>query len=133
MTLELELTPEQTSWLRQTAAQTGVDERRALLAALDRQRAAEDPLAGLSDDEAQLCREIGQQLPEQIHERRRLLSRQCQEGSLTAAEHRELVELIDIVEADHAGRLARVAKLARLRGKEFDGVAQEFDLLMEVN
>lgn len=133
MTLEVELSPEQESWLRQTAARAGVDQRAALLTMIERQRAVEDPLAGLSNDEEQLGREINRQLPTELRENHRQLAQKCQAETLTAGENRELIELIDIIEADHAARLARVLKLARLRGASFDQVMQQFGLLREIH
>ncbi len=133
VTLELELTPEQESWLRQTAARTGLDQHRALLAVIDRHRAAEDPLAGLPDDEAALRSEIQRRLPEAILARYRDLSERNQREEISTAEHRELTELIDIVEADHAARVARVAKLARICGEDFSQLMREQGLLREVH
>ena len=133
MTLELQLNPEQESWLRQTAARAGVDQQSALLTVIEQQRAVEDPLAGLSQDEVQLRREITRLLPAELRERHRHLSQLCQEAALTVEENRELIELIDIVETDHAARLARVLKLARLRGASFDEKLREFGLLRETH
>jgi hypothetical protein len=107
MTLQLELSPEQESWLKQAAARDGVDQRAALLAMIDSQRAAENPLAGLANDENQLRREISRSRPAEVCARHRQLSEKCQDESLTGDEHRELIELIDLVEAHHAARLAR--------------------------
>ena len=132
MTLEVELNPDQESWLRQTAARAGIDQRAALLTMIQRQRAVDDPLAGLSNDEAQLGRDINRQLPAELRECHRQLSQKCEAETLTAGENRELIELIDIIEADHAARLARVLKLAQLRGASFDQVMQQFGLLREV-
>jgi hypothetical protein len=122
MTLEVDLTPEQELWLRQIASRAGVDQQAALLAMIDRQRAADDPLAGLSEDENQLQLEISRELPLDVRQRYVQLSRKCQEETLTAAEHRELIELIDIIETNHAARVSRVLKLAQLRGVSFDTV-----------
>ena len=133
MTLEVELSPEQESWLRQTAARAGIDQRAALLTVIERQRAVEDPLAGLSNDEEQLSRDIKRQLPAELCERHRQLAQNCQAETLTPEENRELIELIDIIEADHAARLARVLKLAQLRGASFDQVMQQFGLLREIH
>jgi hypothetical protein len=128
MTLQVDLNPEQELWLRQTAARAGVDQRTAILEVLDRQRAAEDPLAGLSDDAPQLREEISRPLPAELHDRYCRLSERCQNETLAAGEHRELIELIDIIETHHAARIARVLKLARLQGAEFDDLMQQFDL-----
>ena len=132
MTLQVELSPEQETWLNQTAARAGVDQRSALLKVIECQRAADDPLAGLSSDEEQLRREIARQLPADIRERHRLLAQKCQQEALTAGENRELIELIDITEVAHAARLARVHKLSLARGVSFEEMMQQFGLLREV-
>jgi hypothetical protein len=132
MTLQVELNPEQELWLRQTAVRTGVDQGTAILDLLDRQRVAEDPLAGLSSDAQQLREEISRPLPRELHNRYRQLSERCQNETLTASEHRELIELIDIIEAHHAARVARVLKLAQLQGAEFDDLMQQFGLRQEI-
>jgi hypothetical protein len=132
MVLEVDLSPEQELWLRQTAARAGLDQRAALLAMIDRQRASDDPLAGLPDDEAQLRREISRELPPDVRARYVDLSRKCQEETLTAAEHRELIELIDVIETNHAARVSRVLKLAQLCGMNLDELMQQFGLLREV-
>ena len=132
MTLQVDLNPEQELWLRQTAVRAGVDQRTAILEVLDRQRAAEDPLAGLSDDAQQLREEISRPLPAELHDRYRGLSERCQNETLTVGEHRELIELIDIIEAHHAARVARVLKLARLQGARFDDLMQQFGLRREI-
>ena len=133
MTLEVELNPEQESWLRQTAARAGVDQRAALLSVIEHQRAVEDPLAGLPEDEEQLRRDIARRLPAELRERHCQLFQKGREAALTAEENRELIELIDIVETEHAARLARVLKLAQLRGASFDDVLREFGLLREIH
>lgn len=132
MTLQLELTAEQESWLQQCAARTGTDQQAALLRMLEQQRAAENPLAGLSDDAEQLRREIARELPAEVGDRHHSLTRKSQAEGLFIAENRELLELIDIVETDRAARLARVLKLARLRGEDFDALARQFGLCREV-
>ncbi|MCI0535419.1 MAG: hypothetical protein L0Z50_09325 [Verrucomicrobiales bacterium] len=132
MTLEVDLNPEQELWLRQTAVRAGVDPRTAILEVLDRQRAAEDPLSGLSDDVQQLREEISRPLPAEVRDRYRHLSERCQNETLTAVEHRELIELIDIIEAHHAARVARVLKLAQLLGAEFDDLMQQFGLRQQI-
>jgi hypothetical protein len=132
MTLQVDLSPEQELWLRQTAARAGVDQRTVILEVLDRQRAADDPLAGLSDDARQLHEEISHPLPVELHNRYHWLSERCQNEALTASEHRELIELIDITEAHHAARVARVLRLARLQGGEFDDLMQRFGLRRDI-
>lgn len=132
MTLQVDLNPEQELWLRETAVRAGVDQRTAILEVLDRQRAAEDPLVGLSDDAAQLREEISRPLPADLQGRYRRLSERCQKETLTADEHRELIELIDIIEAHHAARVARVLKLARVQGAEFDDLMQQFGLRQKI-
>ena len=131
MTLHVDLNPEQELWLKQAAVRAGVDQRTAMLEVLDRQRAAEDPLAGLSDDAEELRAEISRPLPAELHDRYRHLSGRCQNETLTAGEHRELIELIDIIEAHHAARVARVLKLARRQGADFDDLMRQFGLRRE--
>lgn len=111
---------------------SGGDQHAALLAVIDRLRAADDPFGALSEDEVQLQREISCELPADVRERYLHLSGRCQQETLTTAEHRELIELIDVVETNHAARLSRVLKLAQLRGTDFDELMQQFGLLREV-
>jgi len=132
MTLQVDLNPEQEFWLKQTAARAGVDQRAALLSVIERQRAIEDPLAGLPHDEERLRRDIVRRLPVALRERHRQLAQRCEEAALTPEENRELMELIDIIETDHAARLARALKLAQLRGTSFDEVLNDFGLLHEL-
>lgn len=132
MTLQLELTAEQESWLQQAAARAGTDQQAAVLRMLEQQRAAENPLLGLSDDAEQLLREITRELPTDVRDHYDSLTRKSQAEGLSIAENRELLELIDIVETDRAARLARVLKLARLRGEDFEALARQFGLRRDV-
>lgn len=132
MTLQLELSPQQESWLKQKAQESGLDEGSVALAALDQLRVVENPCTDLSDEEDRLCAELEQELPAEIDARRIELESLRVQRELTQNEQRELSELISLVETTHAARLARAAKLADLRDVEFDQVAREYGLVNEL-
>ena len=69
----------------------------------------------LRADEARLLKAINATLPAEQRENYRRLSAKRKNGTLTPAEHRELVQLSDALETLHARRVQSVVKLAALR------------------
>ena len=69
----------------------------------------------LRADQAKLLEAINTTLPTDQRTAYRRLSTKCKNGSLTRAEHRELLRLSDLVETLHARRLKRLVRLAALR------------------
>ncbi|MDF1755133.1 MAG: hypothetical protein P1U89_20255 [Verrucomicrobiales bacterium] len=132
MTLHLELTADQASWLGKEAAQQGIDAAEVLIAALEQKRSQNDPFHGLSDDQTTLEREIGTKLPESIQARYEELSLRCRDEKLTVDEHGELIELNSIIERHHAARIARIAKLAKIQDIEFAELASRFGIVREI-
>jgi hypothetical protein len=131
MTLHLELSPDQASWLGKEAAQQGVDEADVLISALDQQRRKNDPFQELSDDPSTLKKGLEKALPETVRTRYEELSFRCRDEKLTVEEHGELIELINIVESHHAGMMARAAKLAKIQGADFSKIAAQYGLIRE--
>ncbi|MDB6006422.1 MAG: hypothetical protein JWR15_3409 [Prosthecobacter sp.] len=69
----------------------------------------------LKADEARLLEAINATLPTDQRTTYRRLSTKRKNGSLTPAEHRELLQLSDLVETLHARRVQSLVRLAALR------------------
>ncbi len=82
----------------------------------------------LKADEAKLLETINATLPTDQRMIYRRLSTKRKNGSLTPAEHRELLRLSDLVETLHARRMQSLVKLAALRKTTVPEVIQRLGL-----
>ena len=76
---------------------------------------AERPTSTLSSEETKLVRRINRGLPVELRKRFDRLARRRKRGTLTADEHRELLQLSHEAENRDADRAAALADLAKLR------------------
>lgn len=79
------------------------------------QRLSATKKGALRANEARLLETINTTLPPDQRNKYRHLSSRRKSGTLTPAEHRELISLSDALEALHARRVQSIVKLAALR------------------
>lgn len=74
----------------------------------------------LSKDEARLLQLINQGVPPEARSRYQLLDEKLYDGTITTAEHQELLELINQIELADAERMRYLIELAQLRNTTVD-------------
>lgn len=129
MTLTLEIGPELEAGLRASAERAGLPPDRFVLSLLREQfvPTGRGP-AGLPTAEAGLLERIGEGLPPATWARYQALKEKRDAGTLTDAEHADLIRLVNEVEIWNARRLDAVAELAKVRGVRFPKLVQELGL-----
>lgn len=76
---------------------------------------AQRKVASLPQPETELLQRINQGLPESTQRRYNELRTKLETGTITPAEHQELLALVDIVEQADAERLQHLIELSQLR------------------
>ena len=78
--------------------------------------------------EAELVRQIKQTLPNPLYQRYKLLLAHRDTGTLTTAEHAELLQLTDQVELFDAKRVELLMSLAHMRQKSLEAVMADLGI-----
>jgi hypothetical protein len=87
---------------------------------------ASRPASNLSEPEIELIEIINRRLPTMERERFDDLRDKNEWGTLTDAEHQELLGYVDVIEEMDVVRVDAMMKLAKLRQVSFDAVLSEF-------
>jgi hypothetical protein len=109
---EAHISPEELIAAARKLSLPDMDQLVAELLALRAQRRAQS----LPAEEADLLRAINEGIPAELHDHYEALIERRRAGTLTPAEHTELLHLTDRMEAAEAERLSHLASLSRLRG-----------------
>lgn len=91
-------------------------------------RASQRLAPSLPTEESELLQKINRGVPVAIEQRRRELDTSRRAGTLTDAEHEELLRLIDQIEAAQVDRLANLVALAELRGTSLPRLMNDLGL-----
>lgn len=91
-------------------------------------RASQRLAPSLPTEESELLQKINRGLPAAIEQRSRELDARRRAGTLTAAEHEELLRLIDQIEAAQVERLANLVALAEFRGTSLPKLMNDLGL-----
>ena len=91
-------------------------------------RASHRLAPSLPTEESELLQKINRSLPAAVEQRRRELDARRRAGSLTTAEHEELLRLIDQIEAVQVERLANLVALAEFRGTSLPRLMNDLGL-----
>lgn len=78
--------------------------------------------------EVELLQQINQGLPPDIQQRYDKLRAKLRAETLTAEEHRELIDLVDVVEQADADRLKHLIALSQLRQVSLDDLLQQLGI-----
>lgn len=129
MTLTIELPPHVETRLRDEAARDGLDTGAFVLNLLEKsvELTRREP-QHLSQMEAELLQSINEGLPPEKWQRYQELVAKRRAKSLTAEEHRELIELSDSIEETNARRIGHLVELAQLRNISLESLMQNLGI-----
>jgi hypothetical protein len=129
MTLTIDLKPDVESRLRDEAARSGVEPGAYMVQALEQRlhQSPPDP-SRLSASESELLVKINSGPAGLDWDRYHALLGRNHDGTITPAEHAELITMIHAVEKANAERIKNLIELARLRGVSLDSLLESLNI-----